>query len=239
MSDGAADRRPGRRALPGRPAQRARRCRAPAGRRLLRHLRSRQRRRRRAGAARGRADAAPGALPYHQARNEQGMVHAAVGFARMRNRLSTLACTASVGPGSTNMVTGAALATVNRLPVLLLPGDVFATRVAEPGAAGAGGPARRTTCRSTTRSGRCRGSSTGSTGRSSCRRRCSPPCECSPTRPRPVRSPSRCRRTCRPRRTTGRSSCSRRGSGTSPGRCPSRPRWPARSRLIRSARSGR
>jgi 3D-(3,5/4)-trihydroxycyclohexane-1,2-dione acylhydrolase (decyclizing) len=74
----------------------------------------------------------PGALPYRQARNEQGMVHAAAGFARMRNRLSTLACTASVGPGSTNMVTGAALATVNRLPVLLLPGDIFATRVASP-----------------------------------------------------------------------------------------------------------
>jgi 3D-(3,5/4)-trihydroxycyclohexane-1,2-dione acylhydrolase (decyclizing) len=73
---------------------------------------------------------APGAMPYHQGRNEQGMVHAATGFARMRNRLSTLAVTASVGPGATNMVTGAALATVNRLPVLLLPGDVFATRAA-------------------------------------------------------------------------------------------------------------
>jgi 3D-(3,5/4)-trihydroxycyclohexane-1,2-dione acylhydrolase (decyclizing) len=71
-------------------------------------------------------------LPYHLARNEQAMVHAAAGFARMRNRLSTLACTASIGPGSTNMLTGAALATVNRLPVLLLPSDVFATRVANP-----------------------------------------------------------------------------------------------------------
>jgi 3D-(3,5/4)-trihydroxycyclohexane-1,2-dione acylhydrolase (decyclizing) len=70
------------------------------------------------------------AMPYHQGRNEQGMVHAAAGYARMRNRLSTLACTASVGPGSTNMLTGAALATINRLPVLLLPGDVFATRAA-------------------------------------------------------------------------------------------------------------
>jgi len=70
----------------------------------------------------------PGLLPYHQARNEQAMVHTAVGYARMRNRLSTLACTTSIGPGATNMVTGAALATVNRLPVLLLPGDVFATR---------------------------------------------------------------------------------------------------------------
>ncbi len=76
--------------------------------------------------------ATPGALPYLQARNEQGMVHAASAFARMRNRLSMLACTSSIGPGATNMVTGAALATINRLPVLLLPGDVFATRVANP-----------------------------------------------------------------------------------------------------------
>ena len=74
----------------------------------------------------------PGALRYYQARNEQAMVHAASGFARMRNRMSTLACTSSVGPGATNMVTGAALATVNRLPVLLLPSDVFATRVVDP-----------------------------------------------------------------------------------------------------------
>jgi 3D-(3,5/4)-trihydroxycyclohexane-1,2-dione acylhydrolase (decyclizing) len=71
-------------------------------------------------------------LPYHLARNEQGMVHAAVGYARMRNRLSAMACTASIGPGSTNMLTGAALATVNRIPVLLLPSDVFATRAASP-----------------------------------------------------------------------------------------------------------
>jgi 3D-(3,5/4)-trihydroxycyclohexane-1,2-dione acylhydrolase (decyclizing) len=74
----------------------------------------------------------PGAMVYHQARNEQSMVLAAVAFARVRNRLSTLACTSSIGPGATNMVTGAAVATVNRLPVLLLPGDVFATRVADP-----------------------------------------------------------------------------------------------------------
>jgi 3D-(3,5/4)-trihydroxycyclohexane-1,2-dione acylhydrolase (decyclizing) len=74
----------------------------------------------------------PGTFRYYQARNEQAMVHIAAGFSRMRNRLSTLACTSSIGPGATNMVTGAALATVNRLPVLLLPGDTFATRVAEP-----------------------------------------------------------------------------------------------------------
>jgi 3D-(3,5/4)-trihydroxycyclohexane-1,2-dione acylhydrolase (decyclizing) len=73
-----------------------------------------------------------GGLPYHLARNEQGMVHAAVGFARMRNRLQAMAATASIGPGSTNMLTGAALATTNRIPVLLLPSDVFATRVANP-----------------------------------------------------------------------------------------------------------
>jgi len=72
--------------------------------------------------------AEPSALPYHQARNEQAMVHTAAAFARMSNRLSTLACTTSIGPGATNMVTGAALATVNRLPVLLLPSDSFATR---------------------------------------------------------------------------------------------------------------
>src|SRR5689334_18403289 len=71
-------------------------------------------------------------LPYHLARNEQAMVHAAVGYARMKNRLSTMACTASIGPGSTNMLTGAALATVNRIPVLLLPSDIFATRVGSP-----------------------------------------------------------------------------------------------------------
>ncbi|HTV10610.1 MAG TPA: 3D-(3,5/4)-trihydroxycyclohexane-1,2-dione acylhydrolase (decyclizing) [Acidimicrobiales bacterium] len=75
---------------------------------------------------------APGSFTYHQARNEQGMVHAAAAFARMRNRLATLACLSSIGPGATNMVTGAAAATINRLPVLLLPGDVFATRVADP-----------------------------------------------------------------------------------------------------------
>ena len=74
----------------------------------------------------------PELLTYYQARNEQAMVHTAVGFARMKNRLATLACTTSIGPGATNLVTGAALATVNRLPVLLLPGDVFASRRPDP-----------------------------------------------------------------------------------------------------------
>ena len=71
-------------------------------------------------------------MPYVLARNEQAMVHAAAGFARQKNRLATYACTSSIGPGATNMVTGAALATINRLPVLLLPGDIFSTRVASP-----------------------------------------------------------------------------------------------------------
>ncbi|MEU6477374.1 3D-(3,5/4)-trihydroxycyclohexane-1,2-dione acylhydrolase (decyclizing) [Streptomyces sp. NPDC047017] len=71
-------------------------------------------------------------MPYHQGRNEQAMVHAAVGYARQRGRLSTQAVTTSIGPGATNLVTGAALATVNRLPVLLLPGDCFATHAADP-----------------------------------------------------------------------------------------------------------
>jgi 3D-(3,5/4)-trihydroxycyclohexane-1,2-dione acylhydrolase (decyclizing) len=71
-------------------------------------------------------------LTYYQARNEQAMVHTAAAYARQKNRLGTFACTSSIGPGATNMVTGAALATINRLPVLLLPGDVFATRRPDP-----------------------------------------------------------------------------------------------------------
>jgi 3D-(3,5/4)-trihydroxycyclohexane-1,2-dione acylhydrolase (decyclizing) len=74
----------------------------------------------------------PDLLTYFQARNEQAMVHTAVGYARQLNRLGALVCTSSIGPGATNMVTGAALATVNRLPVLLVPGDVFASRIPDP-----------------------------------------------------------------------------------------------------------
>jgi 3D-(3,5/4)-trihydroxycyclohexane-1,2-dione acylhydrolase (decyclizing) len=71
-------------------------------------------------------------LPYLQAKNEQAMVHTAIAFAKTRRRLGTLACTSSVGPGATNMITGAATSTVNRLPVLLLPGDTFANRRPSP-----------------------------------------------------------------------------------------------------------
>jgi 3D-(3,5/4)-trihydroxycyclohexane-1,2-dione acylhydrolase (decyclizing) len=71
-------------------------------------------------------------LRYYQTRNEQAMVHTAAAFAKHRNRLQTLVCTASIGPGATNMITGAATATINRLPVLLLPGDIFARRNVAP-----------------------------------------------------------------------------------------------------------
>src|SRR5271155_69064 len=71
-------------------------------------------------------------FPYYLFRNEQAMVHTAVGFAKASNRLRTLACTTSIGPGASNMVTGAAVATINRLPVLLLPGDIFARRNVAP-----------------------------------------------------------------------------------------------------------
>lgn len=74
----------------------------------------------------------PELMPYYQARNEQGMVHESIAYSRMTRRRSTFACAASVGPGATNMLTGAAVATTNRLPVLLLPSDTFATRVSDP-----------------------------------------------------------------------------------------------------------
>ncbi|MBE2184761.1 MAG: 3D-(3,5/4)-trihydroxycyclohexane-1,2-dione acylhydrolase (decyclizing) [Anaerolineae bacterium] len=69
---------------------------------------------------------------YYQARNEQAMVHASIAYTKTKNRLQTFACTSSVGPGALNMVTAAAVATVNRLPVLLLPGDIFAERLQSP-----------------------------------------------------------------------------------------------------------
>lgn len=79
-------------------------------------------------------DPAPdgGEMPYYMPRNEQGMVHAASAFAKAKNRRQAMMCTASIGPGSLNMVTGAALATTNRLPVLLFPSDQFATRYPDP-----------------------------------------------------------------------------------------------------------
>ena len=74
----------------------------------------------------------PDLMTYYRPQNEQAMVHAAIAYARLKNRLQTFACTSSIGPGATNMLTGAATATVNRLPVLLLPGDIFASRRPDP-----------------------------------------------------------------------------------------------------------
>jgi 3D-(3,5/4)-trihydroxycyclohexane-1,2-dione acylhydrolase (decyclizing) len=71
-------------------------------------------------------------LTYYPSRNEQAQVHAAVAYAKHKNRMETFACTSSIGPGATNMLTGAALATINRIPVLLLPGDIFAERLQAP-----------------------------------------------------------------------------------------------------------
>ena len=71
-------------------------------------------------------------LRYYQPRNEQAMVHTAIAYAKMKNRLQAMVCTTSIGPGATNMLTGAATATINRIPVLLLPGDIFATRKVAP-----------------------------------------------------------------------------------------------------------
>ena len=71
-------------------------------------------------------------MPYYRPQNEQGMVHISTAYARHKNRLQAFACTSSIGPGATNMVTGAATATVNRIPVLLFPSDYFANRLVDP-----------------------------------------------------------------------------------------------------------
>ena len=161
-------------------------------------------------------------LRYVPARNEQAMVHVASGYAKATNRLATWACTSSIGPGATNMVTGAALATVNRLPVLLLPGDVFATRRAGAVLQQLERPDARQRCRSTTRSGRCAGSGTASGGPNSFPRRSSARCASSPTRPISGPPASRCLRTCRPKHGTSRRSSSPSGTGLSRARSPTR-----------------
>ena len=77
-------------------------------------------------------EAAGARMPYQQARNEQAMVHTAIAYAKRSRRLRSLVCASSIGPGATDMITGAAAATVNRIPVLLLPGDIFVTRRVAP-----------------------------------------------------------------------------------------------------------
>jgi 3D-(3,5/4)-trihydroxycyclohexane-1,2-dione acylhydrolase (decyclizing) len=71
-------------------------------------------------------------IRFHQSRNEQAHVHTAIAYAKHKNRMATFACTSSIGPGASNMITGAGVATVNRIPVLLLPGDIFAERIQAP-----------------------------------------------------------------------------------------------------------
>lgn len=71
-------------------------------------------------------------LPFYQGHNEQGMAHAAIAYAKQKNRLAIMACTSSIGPGASNMITAAATATTNRLPLLLLPGDIFCSRQPDP-----------------------------------------------------------------------------------------------------------
>lgn len=71
-------------------------------------------------------------LPFYQAKNEQAMVHTAIAYAKTKKRLGLMACTTSIGPGATNLVTGAATATINRIPVLLFPGDIFSSRSPDP-----------------------------------------------------------------------------------------------------------
>ena len=175
-------------------------------------------------------------LPYYLARNEQGMVHASVGYAtdaqpaagdgvhRLdRSRLGQHAHRRRARDHEPDP--GAAAGQRH----LRHPGR-------QPGAAGAGAAQSGTTSRSTTRSGRCRGSSTGCGVPSSCPRRCSARCGCSPTRPRPGRSRSRCPRTCKPRPTTGPKSCSPAGSGTSPRPVPEQAALARAVAAIRSAR---
>ena len=159
-------------------------------RRLLRHLRPRQRRRARPGAA-GRPDRRPLPLPPGPQRAGDGARRG-----RLRPRCATgwrrFACTTSIGPGATNMVTGAALATINRLPVLLLPGDIFATRAADPVLQQLEDPARATTSRSTTLPPGVALLRPDQPPRAAVPPRCWRRCACSPTRPRPARSRSRC-----------------------------------------------
>ena len=126
------------------------------------------------------------ALPTFRAHNEQAMAHAAIAFAKANGRRRMMACTTSIGPGATNLVTAAALAHVNRLPVLLLPGDTFASRQPDPvlqQIEDFGDP----TVTANDASGRCRASGTASRGPSSCWRRCRRRSRCCSIRPTAAR----------------------------------------------------
>ena len=115
-------------------------------------------------------------FPYYLTRNEQAMVHAAVGYAKLRNRLGAFACLTSIGPGATNMVTGAASATINHVPVLLMAGDAFAERVQSPGPPAARVAAQPRTRARTTPSARSSATGTASTAPSRSSRPCPRSC---------------------------------------------------------------
>ena len=107
-------------------------------------------------------------FPTWRGHNEQGMAHAAIAYAKALNRKRAMAVTTSIGPGALNLVTACALAHVNRLPVLLLPGDVFANRAPRPGAAAARGLRRRHRHRQRRLPARSAATSTASCAPSSC-----------------------------------------------------------------------
>ena len=192
----------------------------PLLRRRSRHLRPRQRRRDRQA-----LQQTPSCSRTTRRATSRRWCTPPPAYARMRNRLATFACTTSIGPGATNMITGAAAATINRLPVLLLPGDIFARAQRGPGAAAARGSAsERRLGQRLLQAGLAllgphqppRADRAGGAARR---------CACSPNRPRPARSRSRCRRTCRPRRSTYPASCSPQARlARSRGRCPTRRR---------------
>ena len=148
-----------------RRARRRARSRFFAG--CLGHLRPRQRRR----ASARRCSSTPTCCPTSRRATSRRWSTSPPATRASATGSATFACTTSVGPGATNMVTGAALATINRLPVLLLPGDTFATRAPHPVLQQLEAPARRRPCRSTTASARCRATSTASSGPSSSSRR--------------------------------------------------------------------
>ncbi len=163
------------------------------------------------------ADGEEHLLPYVLARNEQAMVHTSVAYARQKDRLHDVGpARPSVGPGSTNMLTGAALATINRLPVLLLPSGTFATRVSGPVLQELEQPSAADVTVNDAFRPRSSASSTGEPPEQLPAALARGHAGCSPTRSRPGRPPSPCPRTSRPRPSTGRSSCSPSGSGASP-----------------------
>ena len=237
-TDGAAHRGAGHHSVPCQPVRRTRRRTHQVLRRLLRHLRPRQRGRHRPGAAAGRdrRDASrQSLLDMCWAATSRRWCTPLSAYARQKDRLQAWAVTASIGPGSTNMLTGAALATINRLPVLLLAIGHLRHPRQRAGVAGTRTAVMTVRSPSTTRSNRCPAFLTGYGAPNSCPRRFSVRCACSPTPSKQGQRRWPSLRTCRPRRTTGRNPCSPNAPGTSQGRFRSDPSSPGAAEVIRSA----